>query len=361
MGKNNKNKKQLKPLNKKPIKKISNKRKDNKAKIKIKKQIQKEEKELYEEECEDYEDIEDFQELNPEDYQDLLMYDTDIENAPHDPFDTYTIPNTKQEHAAYLKEVIAKSNIIIEVVDARNPEAFRNAEIEKRITSNENKTFLLLFSKIDLISDEHLKALKHSYEKKEFTIFTSACNREKIEECIVDLKKLVVMHKKKKQEKESFIQIGIIGYPNTGKESLLIGLKLLGRNDPPNHTRYIYFDQKQNYGIDTVPGTILADEIEEANENYKSIIPKSSKDIHSVTSPRVYLKDIMKKINSIAFKSIYSLKEDVKSVDDLLKAIAKKYALEKVEFSHEDKLDKAALIIIRDIINGKITYEAELN
>lgn len=369
MGKNNKGKKKIKPFNKKSIKKIDNNSKDKRAKRKIKsqkKRIEEVENELYEDENElyedDFEDIEDLEELRPEDYQDFLMNDNDIENAPHDPFDIYTIPNTKQEHSTYINELITDSNIIIEVIDARNPEAYRNKVIEKQITSSESKTFLLLFNKIDLISDKHLKELKAYYENKEFTIFTSACNREKIEEVIVDLKKLVILHRKKKQaNKESFIQIGIIGYPNTGKESLINGLKLLGRSDPPNNTRYIYFDKKQNYGIETVPGTILSDEIEEANENYKSMIPKSAKDIHAVTSPRVYLKDLMSNISAKTIKEVYSFKEDIKTVDGLLNEIAKKYTLEKVEFSHEDKLDKAALIIIKDIINGKLTYEVEID
>jgi nuclear GTP-binding protein len=74
-----------------------------------------------------------------------------------------------QSRKAYvkdLKEVIEQSDVILEVLDARDPQACRNKEMEHQVIAN-NKKLVLILNKIDLISPENarnwLKKLRDEY------------------------------------------------------------------------------------------------------------------------------------------------------------------------------------------------------
>jgi len=65
-----------------------------------------------------------------------------------------------------LKSVIEQSDVIVEVLDARDPMSCRNKEMEHSIMS-QNKKLVLVLNKIDLVSPENarewLKLLRDEY------------------------------------------------------------------------------------------------------------------------------------------------------------------------------------------------------
>jgi len=123
------------------------------------------------------------------------------------------IENTKKQRAKYpdiLDNVIMSSDIILEVLDARFPEKTRNFEIEKKILGL-GKLILYVLNKSDLISNNK-KTFNLIYPK----VFVSCKNRKGIKNLRVVIKKLA-----KKIGKEKKVFVGVIGYPNTGKSSLI--------------------------------------------------------------------------------------------------------------------------------------------
>jgi hypothetical protein len=55
-----------------------------------------------------------------------------------------------------IKELINKSNILLEILDARFPKLCRIKYIEKYI-KNKNKDLILVLNKSDLVSEDFLK------------------------------------------------------------------------------------------------------------------------------------------------------------------------------------------------------------
>jgi len=125
-------------------------------------------------------------------------------------------PNT-HKHKSYVHSVINKiveeSDIILEVLDSRFIEKTRNFEIEKRVKKL-GKALIYVFNKSDLVDINKIK-LKIELEKLKPNLFFSS----KEKNGYVNLKKLIKIESKKL--KREYINIGVVGYPNTGKSSLI--------------------------------------------------------------------------------------------------------------------------------------------
>ena len=65
--------------------------------------------------------------------EDILMNQDDIDRLPHDDFVTYKIPNTLEENKDYIPLLISESDIILELLDARDIYHSRNTQIEEII------------------------------------------------------------------------------------------------------------------------------------------------------------------------------------------------------------------------------------
>jgi len=110
-----------------------------------------------------------------------------------------------------LYSIIQKSNVLFEVLDARFPELTRNKGIEEKILAR-NKKLVFVVNKSDLVTKESLLKEKKRLSKIAQTVFLSA--KEK-----TGTGKLREALGKATSHKESVI--GIIGYPNTGKSSVI--------------------------------------------------------------------------------------------------------------------------------------------
>ena len=107
-----------------------------------------------------------------------------------------------------IKEVIDISDIIMEVIDSRFVEETRNKEIEKLILEK-GKKIIYVINKSDLID-----------KKIEFNlapvVYVSCKDRRGIRE----LRERICIEASRIKNREK-VNVGIIGYPNTGKSSLI--------------------------------------------------------------------------------------------------------------------------------------------
>jgi ribosome biogenesis GTPase A len=117
-----------------------------------------------------------------------------------------------------VNEVIKESDIILEVLDARFPEESRNKEIEEKIRREEKK-ILYVINKCDLVSKKTMEMWK---KKLKPSIFVSS---KKMLGTTMLRHKIIEIVKKEK------ITVGIVGYPNTGKSSIINALK--GKRSAP--------------------------------------------------------------------------------------------------------------------------------
>jgi ribosome biogenesis GTPase A len=107
--------------------------------------------------------------------------------------------------------VLKNSDIILLLVDARMPEMTRNGEIVRRVKQM-NKKLILVFNKIDLIGRNDLDALKQEYPS---SFFVSGTKKTGIKELKSHLEKIA------EERITRSTRVGIVGYPNIGKSSLI--------------------------------------------------------------------------------------------------------------------------------------------
>ena len=138
--------------------------------------------------------------------------------------------NIKKQRPKYpelAKKIVDTSDIILEVLDARFPIQTRNLEIENQI-KNQDKKIIYVLNKSDLLKEEQISELKQ--ELKPLAVVS--CKQRKGIKNLRDLIKKIAKKLEKTEKRtikknqvvvseDSRIKVGVIGYPNTGKSSLL--------------------------------------------------------------------------------------------------------------------------------------------
>ncbi|NXN16699.1 GNL3 protein, partial [Indicator maculatus] len=152
--------------------------------------------------------------------------------------------NSKTSFCRELKKVIEASDVVLEVLDARDPMGCRCPQVEQAVTcSGGNKKLLLVLNKIDLVPKGNLEKWMN-YLKKEFptVAFKSATltkdktmpeqvtkRRGRVDfsrttECFGS-KCLLKLLQEYVRTQNRPIQVGVVGFPNVGKSSIINSLK----------------------------------------------------------------------------------------------------------------------------------------
>lgn len=108
--------------------------------------------------------------------------------------------------------VIRNSDVILLLVDARMPEISRNTEILEKVKQNPKKRLILIFNKTDLISRKELEKLKKEHQGAFFISADKKIGVNKLKETLENMAD---------NWSRSSLRIGIVGYPNIGKSTLI--------------------------------------------------------------------------------------------------------------------------------------------
>ena len=143
-----------------------------------------------------------------------------------------------------FKQVVEAADVVLYVLDARDPEGTRSKDVERMVMAAEGgeKRLILILNKIDLIPPENLKSwLKHlrrCFPTLPLRASTAAPNAHTFDHKQLTLKgtsetlfRALKTYAHTKQLKRS-ISVGVIGYPNVGKSSVINALtsRLGGRS-----------------------------------------------------------------------------------------------------------------------------------
>ncbi|MEA3248123.1 MAG: GTPase [Nanoarchaeota archaeon] len=108
--------------------------------------------------------------------------------------------------------VLRNSDVVLLLVDARMPEIARNSEIIEKVELMKGKRLLIVFNKSDLVGRKDIEKLKKEYSD---AFFISATKK-------IGVKNLkVVLENMAENWNCSSLRIGLVGYPNIGKSTLI--------------------------------------------------------------------------------------------------------------------------------------------
>lgn len=140
------------------------------------------------------------------------------------------IENMRRQRVKYpevAKRIVDTSDIILEVLDARFPEETRNKKLEDEITKQKKKIIYVL-NKSDLLKKKNLDEIKGSLYPYALISCTKKTGIKELRNLIKIVAKKVENPEKREIKKDRVIlgddkriKVGAIGYPNTGKSSLL--------------------------------------------------------------------------------------------------------------------------------------------
>ncbi len=154
-----------------------------------------------------------------------------------------------------VEDVIEESDIVIEVLDARAPELTRNKNVEN-LARMSGKPLILVMNKVDLITEEAAEQQRRAIGREFPCVFVCCRDRHGI----TLLKKKIFEIVKKRSRHGEFVKIGVVGYPNTGKSSLinaLAGRKRAKTGSRPGKTRGLQWVLvSEDMGLIDTPGVI---------------------------------------------------------------------------------------------------------
>ncbi|TXG73575.1 hypothetical protein EZV62_002154 [Acer yangbiense] len=273
-----------------------------------------------------------------------------------------------------LVKVIDASDVILEVVDARDPLGTRCVDMEKMVMkAGPDKHLVLLLNKIDLVPREAVEkwltylreelpavAFKCSTQEQRSNLgwkSSKAAKRSNIlqtSDCLgaETLIKLLKNYSRSHEIKKS-ITVGIIGLPNVGKSSLINSLKrchVANVGATPGLTRSLQEVQlDKNVKLLDCPGVVML----KSAENDASIALRNCKRIEKLEDPVGPVKEILNLCPARLLVTLYKI-PSFDSVDDFLQKVATVRG--KLKKGGIVDVEAAARIVLHDWNEGKIPY-----
>ncbi|KAF0451426.1 NGP1NT-domain-containing protein [Gigaspora margarita] len=250
-----------------------------------------------------------------------------------------------------LYKVIDSSDVVIHVLDARDPIGTRCKNVEQYLKKEaSHKHLIFLLNKCDLVPTwVTAKWVSHlSKEYPTLAFHASVTNSFGKGSLIQLLRQFASLHSDKKQ-----ISVGFIGYPNTGKSSIINTLrskKVCNVAPIPGETKvwqYINL-MKRIYLIDC-PG-IVPPSIEDTETD---IVLKGVVRVENLKTPEEFISQILDRVRKEYLQRTYELREWVDHLD-FLGQLAKKCG--KLLKKGEPDISTVSKMVLNDWLRGKIPY-----
>lgn len=244
--------------------------------------------------------------------------------------------HTMRKFMGQVKNLVEQSDVVLEVVDARDIGGTRNRSLEK-FAGRGRKKIVIVVNKTDLIDK------KPDVSDIPYEIIFISCKKRKGKQGIFD----AITRSGKKN-----IKVVVVGYPDIGKSSLINWLKgkkvvkvefTSGSTKGPQFIRI----NPQILMIDT-PGVI------QRRESISSLVLKTALSPEKVKDPELVAYEIIKK--SLIKGNLFNYYNIPKSKDPetVLEMIAERRNL--LVKGGEPNLIEAAKILIRDYQKGNVRF-----
>jgi len=249
-----------------------------------------------------------------------------------------------------VREVIERADVVLEVVDARDPWGTRVLKVEK-LADELGKPLVIVINKADLVPKEVLDRWVRILRRARETVYISASRR-------LGTRKLWVALKKATDKRP--MSVAVVGLPNVGKSTiinLLKGAHSVGTSPIPGFTKHVTRVRAKTWlrVIDT-PGVIPRLKEEELAlrsalrpEALEDPLPAAMKLLQLIASKRPGV-----------LESLYGFTPGGSGPDEIytfLEELARRRGL--LGKGGQPLVEEAARVVLRDWQNGKNTFYLE--
>uniref|UniRef100_A0A672NX88 Guanine nucleotide-binding protein-like 3-like protein n=1 Tax=Sinocyclocheilus grahami TaxID=75366 RepID=A0A672NX88_SINGR len=285
--------------------------------------------------------------------------------------------NSRKAYCREFKKVIEAADVILEVLDARDPLGCRCLQVEQAVVqSGTNKKIVLVLNKIDLVSKEivekWIKYLRNEFptvafksstqqQNKNFIISTNhrvpvtQATQELLEssacigaDCLMNL----LGNYCRNQDIKTAISVGVVGFPNVGKSSLINSLKrsrACNVGATPGVTKClqeVHLDK--HIKLLDCPGIVMATSTSDA-----AMILRNCVKIEQLMDPIPPVEAILRRCNKAQIMDHYEI-PDFQTAHEFLALLARRQG--KLRKGGLPDSDKAAKSVLMDWTGGRISY-----
>ncbi|KAL6054484.1 nuclear GTP-binding protein nug1 [Balamuthia mandrillaris] len=292
-------------------------------------------------------------------------------------------PGAESRRAYYreFKKVTKAADVILEVLDARDPLGCRCVDVERMILAKDpNKKFILILNKIDLVPKDNVQKWL-SYLRNEHPTLAFKCSTQKqrhhighaslstdvaaddalqTSECLgADNLLQLLKNYCRSLNMKTAITVGIIGYPNVGKSSLINSLKrskVAGVGSTPGFTRTmqeIHLDK--NIKLLDCPGIVFAS-AEGDSATSAELVLRNCVRVEQLEDPISPVEALLRRVAAPQLMELYKIPA-YSEWREFLSHMARKRG--KLGKGGVPDYEAAARIVLQDWNAGKITFFTE--
>ncbi|KAJ2369592.1 GTPase required for pre-60S ribosomal subunit nuclear export and maturation, partial [Coemansia sp. RSA 2611] len=250
-----------------------------------------------------------------------------------------------------LYKVVDSSDVILHVLDARDPEGTRCRHVEKYLkTEVPHKHLIYILNKVDLVptwvTARWVKVLSREHPTLAFhASITKSFGKGSL---IQLLRQFTRLHADKRQ-----ISVGLIGYPNTGKSSIINTLrqkKVCNVAPVPGETKvWQYITMTRRIYLIDCPGIVQFS----SSDTDTDIVLKGSIRTQSLSSPDDYIPEILSRVRKEYIQRHYNI-DKWDDAHDFLSELAT--ITGKLNKGGEPDLHVVSKMVINDWLRGRLPH-----
>ncbi|CAK9867986.1 unnamed protein product [Sphagnum jensenii] len=249
-----------------------------------------------------------------------------------------------------LYKVVDSSDVVIQVLDARDPQGTRCLHLEKHLRDNcKHKHLILLLNKCDLVPSWVTRGWLHVLSREFPTLaFHASVTNPYGKGSLLSLLRQLARLKSDKQA----ISVGFVGYPNVGKSSVINTLrtKMVCKVAPiPGETKvWQYITLTKRIFLIDCPGVVYHSQDSETDIVLKGVVR-----IGNLEDATEHIGEVLKRVKKDYLKRAYRI-HDWEDDNDFLTQLCRQSG--KLLKGGEPDLKTGAKMVLQDWVRGRIPF-----